>query len=286
MTRSPAKNYGPAAYRDATQIDGMTREEVVHKFSPRVAAMARRLKARIPDDAAVELDDLINSGALGLLDAMNRYDANRHVQFSTFADFRIRGAMLDVLRRLDPISRQARATSNQIEVAIASLERRLGRPPKPEEVAEDMGVELHQYWKMIDDSRNVLLVSYESKRSDESRPLAEMLGDPDTTTVEEQVALKETLSSMGAAIREHLTERQRTVLILYYMKDMTLKEIGAVLGVTESRVSQIHTEACLRLRAHLSGEAPQRRRTGARRGHPSSRRDRRSSSGSQPRRTA
>ena len=286
MTRSPAKNYGPAAYRDATQIDGMTREEVVHKFSPRVAAMARRLKARIPDDAAVELDDLINSGALGLLDAMNRYDANRHVQFSTFADFRIRGAMLDVLRRLDPISRQARATSNQIEVAIASLERRLGRPPKPEEVAEDMGVELHQYWKMIDDSRNVLLVSYESKRSDESRPLAEMLGDPDTSTVEEQVALKETLSSMGAAIREHLTERQRTVLILYYMKDMTLKEIGAVLGVTESRVSQIHTEACVRLRAHLSGEAPQRGRAGARRGRPSSRRGRRTSGGSQPRRTA
>ncbi len=286
MTRTPAMNYGPAAYRDATQIDGMTRDEVVQKFSPRVAAMARRLKARIPDDAALELEDLINSGALGLLDAMNRYDPNRHVQFSTFADFRIRGAMLDVLRRLDPISRQARATANQIEVVISSLERQLGRTPKPEEVAEDMGVGMDQYWKMVDDSRNVLLVSYENKRSEESRPLAEMLGDPDSSTVEEQVALKETLSSMGKAIQEHLTERQRTVLILYYMKDLTLKEIGAVLGVTESRVSQIHTEACLRLRSHMTGEAPKRGRAKPRRGRPSAQRGRRSASGSQPRRTA
>jgi RNA polymerase sigma factor for flagellar operon FliA len=269
MARTPTGAYGRSAYRDETQIDGLSRDEVVHKFTPRIAAMARRLKARIPDDAAVDLDDLINSGALGLLDAMNRYDPNRDVQFSTFADFRIRGAMLDVLRRLDPISRQARATSNQIESAIASLERRFGRPPKPEEVAEDMGVELPAYWKMVDDSRNVLMVSYETKRSDDSRPLADMLARPDVASVEDRVAMKETLSSLREAITEHLTERQRTVLVLYYMRDLTLKEIGEVLGVTESRVSQIHTESCLRLRTCLTGEAPAKgRKKGAGRARP------------------
>jgi RNA polymerase sigma factor for flagellar operon FliA len=269
MARTPKGAYGRSAYRDETQIDGLSRDEVVHKFTPRIAAMARRLKARIPDDAAVDLDDLINSGALGLLDAMNRYDPNRDVQFSTFADFRIRGAMLDVLRRLDPISRQARATANQIESAIASLERRFGRPPKPEEVAEDMGVELTTYWKMVDDSRNVLMVSYETKRSDDSRPLADMLARPDAASVEGRVAMKETLRSLREAITEHLTERQRTVLVLYYMRDLTLKEIGEVLGVTESRVSQIHTESCLRLRTCLTGEAPANgRKKGAGRARP------------------
>ncbi len=271
MAGSSTGAYGRSAYRDETRIDGLSRDEVVEKFTPRIAAMARRLKARIPDDAAVDLDDLINSGALGLLDAMNRYDPNRDVQFSTFADFRIRGAMLDVLRRLDPISRQARATANQIESAIASLERRFGRPPKPEEVAEDMGVPLEHYWKMVDDSRNVLMVSYETKRSDDSRPLAEMLARPEAASVEDRVAMKETLGSLREAITEHLTERQRTVLVLYYMRDLTLKEIGAVLGVTESRVSQIHTESCLRLRNYMTGEAPPKgkgRKKGAGRARP------------------
>lgn len=245
---SPGRG-GP--YRDDTCIDGLNREETVAKFTPRIGAMARRLMARIPRDAAVELEDLINSGALGLLDAMNRFDPGRDVQFSTFADFRIRGAMLDVLRRLDPVSRQARATANRIQAAVVEVEQELGRVPEPEEVAAKLGVEIHEYWEMVDEGRSVFLVSFENARSTDARPLSDMIGDTKSSSVEEQVAMKEALRAMSDAIEKHLSERQRTVLTLYYLKDLTLKEIGAVLGITESRVSQIHTEACLRLRPHM-----------------------------------
>ncbi len=252
MPRFESPGYG-GPYQDGDRIDGRSREETVMDFTPRIAAMARRLMARIPPDAAVELEDLINSGAVGLLDAMNRYDASRHVQFSTFADFRIRGAMLDVLRRLDPVSRQARSTANRIQAATVELEQRLGRVPEPEEVAAALGVSVAEDWARGGEGRSGFRVSFAAKRGEESRPLTELLEDPRSSSIEEQVAMKEALRAMSDAIQHHLTERQRTVLTLYYLKDLTLREIGEVLGITESRVSQIHSEACLRLRPHMLG---------------------------------
>jgi len=247
-------------YRDATLINGMTRDEVVADFAPRISAAARRLMARLPRDAAVEFEDLVNSGAVGLLDAMNRFDPNRHVQFGTFADFRIRGAMLDVLRRLDPVSRQARSVANRLQAATVELEQNLGRVPEPEEVAAHLGVAVEEYWEMVDEGRSVLLTSFEGRRSEDHLPLCDVIEDPRSASVEEQVAMKEALAAMRHAIEHHLTDRQRTVLALYYTKDLTLREIGEVLGITESRVSQIHSEACIRLRpymrAHLEGGAP------------------------------
>ncbi len=251
-------------YRDDAGFDGATRDEVMRDFAPRIAAMARRILGRLPRGATVEFDDLVNSGALGLLEALERYDPERDVRFSTFADFRIRGAMLDVLRRVDPITRQARNTANRIRDAATTLQHELGRAPQPEEIARMLGVELDEYWKMVDDSKPVLTVSFEGQADPSQRPLSEVLMDPDHSTVEERVALREALASMRRAIEEHLTERQRTVLILYYLRDLTLKEIGAVLGVTESRVSQIHTEACLRLRARLDPERAGERSAGRR----------------------
>jgi RNA polymerase sigma factor FliA len=259
MPRFPSPGYG-TPYGDVPLIDGMTRDELYESFAPRIAAMARRLKARIPADAAVELEDLINSGAVGLLDAMNRYDPKRPVQFGTFADFRIRGAMLDVLRRLDPVSRQVRSTANRLGEAAREVEADLGRPAEAEEIAAHLGVDIHTYWELVDEGRDVMLVSFENARYEDSRPLTELIEDPRSGSVEEQVAMKEALNAMSDAIVNHLTERQRTVLTLYYMKDLTLREIGEVLGITESRVSQIHSEACLRLRPHLrdwySGSGP------------------------------
>lgn len=247
-----AHGYGSSP-QASTCVDGMTREEIVQEFTPRISAMARRLMSRIPADAAVELDDLFNSGAVGLLDAMARYDAGRHVQFSTFADYRIRGAMLDVLRRLDPATRPARAVANRLQAAVAELEQHLSRAPEPEEVADHLGIGIDEYWDLVNEGRSVLLVSFEARRGEKNRPHADILENPRAASVEEQVAMKEALQAMRDAIEEHLTERQRTVLIFYYMKDMTLREIGEVLGITESRVSQIHSEACLRLRPHMKG---------------------------------
>jgi len=249
---------GARGYQDQTLIDGKNRDELVAEFTPRISAMARRLMARLPRDAAVELDDLFNSGALGLLDAMNRYDPERDVQFSTFADFRIRGAMLDVLRRVDPISRQARATANRVQSAVSVLEQKLGRPPEAHEVADAMEISLEEYWRTVNDCRSVMLISFEGRANQQSRSLSDLLSDPSAATVEESVALRQALAAMKDAIENHLTKRQKTVVALYYLKNLTLKEIGGVLGVTESRISQIHTEACMRLRAHMTPELANR----------------------------
>lgn len=243
--------YGQQIRPPTFAIEGKSRDELAAEYAPRIAAMARRLMGRLPPGASVDLDDLINSGSLGLLDSMNRFDPSRQLKFSTFADFRIRGAMLDVLRRLDPVSRQTRAMARRIKEALSTMEQTLGRAPEPAEVAELLGVDLDEYWQMVDAAKAVLTVSFHEPRGKEGLPLCELLADPDSANAEEAVVLRRTLDAVKQAIEQRLTARQRTVMVLYYQRNLTLREIGAVLGVTESRVSQIHTEVCLRLRAAL-----------------------------------
>jgi RNA polymerase sigma factor FliA len=254
----------PSEDRDQNElvIEGKTRDELVAEYAPRISAMARRLMGRLPRGASVDLDDLINSGALGLLDSMNRFDPKRQLKFSTFADFRIRGAMLDVLRRLDPVSRQTRSNSRRLKQAVSTLEQATGCAPEPAEVADLLGLDLEQYWQLVDESKAVLMLSFHAPRGEEGLPLCEMLSDPMAADAEDAVVMRRMLDAVRAAIENKLTERQRTVMVLYYQRNLTLKEIGAVLGVTESRVSQIHSEICLRLRAALgeSGTVPARRR--------------------------
>jgi len=250
----------PHPYRNELAIEGKSREELVAEYAPRIAAMARRLMGRLPRGASVELDDLINSGSLGLLDSMNRFDPQRQLKFSTFADFRIRGAMLDVLRRLDPVSRQTRANARRLQEAVSTLEQSLGRVPEPEEVADLLGIDLDGYWALVDESKAVLMVPFHAPRGEEGLPLSELLADPSSANAEEAVVTRRMLDAVRDALEHKLTRRQRTVMVLYYQRNLTLKEIGAVLGVTESRVSQIHSEVCLRLRAALGESAPARRR--------------------------
>ena len=237
-------------------IEGMTRREVIAKYARKVTYIARRIHHRLPSHAPIELDDLINSGALGLLDALDKYDSGKNTTFGTYVEFRIRGSILDQLRGLDPVSRTVREKANHLQRATRELELKLGRPPESEEIADAIGMSLPDYYDLLHEVRSINLVSLDGPRGtgdDDGRgTLADVIEDARAELPDETFDKQEAVRVLAAAVQNGLPDRLRNVLIMYYYREMNLKEIGAVLGVTESRVSQLHTEACLRLRAKLA----------------------------------
>lgn len=219
------------------QRDPRARERLIVHYSPLVKFVAGRLGAGLPD--SVDVGDLVGSGVFGLMDAIDRFDATRGVKFETFAIPRIRGAILDGLRSLDWVPRSVRARSRAVQEAMARLESRLQRSPNDDELAEELGVSGEELQRWLS-SIAVATVG----------PLDHVLVsgvDPGPQAVVEDAELRHTMRS---EVR-NLPERERTVLALYYDEGLTLSEIGQVLGVTESRVSQIHTKAVLQLRSRL-----------------------------------
>lgn len=244
------------AYRNPEEqlIDGLTRTQLMATYAPKISFIARRIAHRLPPNAPLELDDLINSGALGLLDAIDKYDATKMVKFGTYAEFRIRGAILDVLRRIDPVSRNVREKANEVQKTIRDLEGALGRPPSSDEVAKALRISVVEYQDLLEEVRPVTLVSLDSPKpgtDQDRRPLNEVIEDDREESPDGELSKRQAVDLLKEAIDDSLPERLRLVLTLYYFQEMNLKEIGAVLGVTESRVSQMHTEACLRLRSRL-----------------------------------
>ncbi len=237
-------------------IDGLTRKEVIAKYARKVTYIARRIHHRLPSHAPIELDDLVNSGALGLLDALDKFDSSKNTSFGTYVEFRIRGAILDQLRGLDPVSRTVREKANQLQRTTRELELKLGRPPESEEIASAMGLPVTDYYDLLHEVRSINLVSLDGPRGNEDDgrgTLADVIEDARAELPDEAYDKQEAVKVLAEAVQNGLPERLRNVLIMYYYREMNLKEIGAVLGVTESRVSQLHTEACLRLRAKLAG---------------------------------
>lgn len=237
------------------RIDGMSRDELIATYARKVTYIARRIAHRLPAHAPIELDDLINSGALGLLDALDKFDPSKNTKFGTYVEFRIRGAILDLLRGLDPVSRTVREKSNQLQKTTRDLELKLGRPPEREEVSSAMGITMEEYHDLLTEVRSVNLVSIDAPRNgqDEGKgTLADAIENTRAERPDSELDRREALGALADAIRTSLPERLRQVLVMYYYREMNLKEIGAVLGVSESRVSQLHTEACLRLRARLA----------------------------------
>ena len=240
---------------DERLIDGMTRDQVIAKYARKVTFIARRIAHRLPAHAQLELDDLINSGALGLLDALDKFDPTKNAAFGTYVEFRIRGAILDLLRGLDPVSRTVREKAKKVQRATRELELKLGRPPESEEIAAELGLSMVDYHDLLHEARAINLVSLDAPRSgsDEgSGSLVESIEDLKSRRPDAALDKKDALRELAAAIDTGLPERLKQVLVMYYYREMSLKEIGAVLGVSESRVSQLHTEACLRLRARLA----------------------------------
>lgn len=234
----------PGAANRADQIGGATREALIEAHLAQVRLVADRLLPKLPP--SVDRDDLIGAGVLGLLDAVNRYDPARGVLFKTYAETRIRGAMLDSLRDLDWAPRQLRHRARELEATMHKLEQRLGRAPEEEEVASAMQLSLGQYRELLSDLRGLNITELESEEEDQTK---EIPGNPDQIPLS-RYERSETRARLIAAV-ERLPERERQVIALYYHEELTMKEVGAVLGLTESRVSQLHTQAVLRLRTTM-----------------------------------
>jgi RNA polymerase sigma factor for flagellar operon FliA len=212
-----------------------------------VKRIAYQLAARLP--ASVQIDDLVQAGMIGLLDALNNFDETQGAQFETYASQRIRGAMLDELREIDWVPRSVRKNARDIERAIAILQQQLGQAPLEQQIATQMQLTLQEYQAMLTDARGHQLVYYEDFQNDGDGPVELNLSDGRTDPFG---AIQDEGMRQALIIAiEELPEREKMVMAMYYQEDLNLKEVGAVLEVSESRVCQIHSQAIMRLRAKL-----------------------------------
>jgi RNA polymerase sigma factor for flagellar operon FliA len=229
----------------------LDRDAQLRQYAPLVHRLAHLMIARLP--ASVELDDLIQVGMIGLTEALARYEPSMGVQFETFASQRIKGAMLDELRDADWMSRGSRKLQKDIEMAIHRLEHRLQRAPRESEIAQELGMSLAEYQDCLSRMRGTQLVYLEDLNhgsEEEEGFLERFLPEGQDSNPETILADQRMRAALVDAITK-LPEREQHVMSMYYEHDMNLKEIAAVLGVTESRVSQIHSQAIARLRARL-----------------------------------
>lgn len=244
-------------YTAAGQLE---REQLVQRFAPLVKRIAYHLMSRLP--SSVQVDDLVQNGMLGLLDAMDRYEAGFGAQFETYATQRIRGAMLDGLRENDWLPRSLRREMRRIEAAIHQLEQEHGRAPTEKELATSLGMTLADYQKMLQDARGHQLVYFEDLSGDGDEDFLERHLTDDAADPLRLLEDKDIRKHLVEAI-ESLPEREKMMMGLYYEQDLNLREIGDVMGVTESRVCQLHSQAIARLRARLfGGEQPPAKKKG------------------------
>jgi len=245
-----------ALWREYTKNkDQAARDRLILTYAPLVKYVAGRLGSGLP--AHVDENDLVSYGLLGLIGAIERFDPDRDIKFETYAIARIKGSIIDELRAMDWVPRSVRSRARDIERAIAELERKLMRAPTDEEISEKLGVtvdELNDSLSEIGRSSIVALDELWTVSSGEGDQVALLDTIEDTTGPEPQSELAQTelKEALGEAIAR-LPEREKLVVTLYYYEELTLREIGEVLGVTESRVSQLHTKAILRLKARLAG---------------------------------
>ena len=233
-----------------TSTGVIDKQQHLAEFAPLVKRIAHHMMSRLP--GSVEADDLIQVGMMGLMDGLNRYQEIPGAQFATYAQQRIRGAMLDELRQLDWLPRGARRNMRQIETAINSLQQRLGRAPTELEIARELEVPIEGYHEMLLDARGAQLIHYEDFSDSENDDFLERncvdtdtSGDPLANLLDGDLR-QALIGAIGC-----LPDREKTLMGLYYEQELNFKEIGAVLGVSESRVCQIHSQAVARLRAKL-----------------------------------
>ena len=243
----------PSAYTKATKrIDPSKQEQLILEYASVIKYIAQRIATRLPPHISV--DDLINAGVIGLIDAIEKYDPSRDNTFKTYAEFRIRGAMLDELRALDWVPRSIRQKEHALDRAYEELERRMGRSATDEEVARLLGIPLDDFYDWLNQVKGVSLLSLESlglrSADGEAVNLLDLLPSDDAESPVRLLQVRRLKESVGQAI-DDLPYQEKVVISLYYYEELTMKEIGKVLEITESRVSQIHTKAIFHLRTKL-----------------------------------
>ncbi len=239
------KSQGAMAYLQAARNDTAAR---VERYAPLVKRVALHLKARLP--ACVELDDLIQSGMLGLMDALSHFEDGHGASFETYATIRVRGAMIDEMRRSDWAPRTVHQSTRQIAEAVSKLQSALGRPPKDTEIAAELNVSLEKYRQMLLDSSTSQIIGIEDLGVTED--VLAQNRDHNEDKLFESLADSEFKSDLAKALAK-LPQREQQVLALYYDEELNLREIGQVLDLSESRICQIMSQATARLRASLKG---------------------------------
>ena len=240
------------AYSASAAQHARERDQLILEHLPQIKYIAQRISTKLPSH--VELNDLISAGVLGLLDAIEKFDPTRGVKFKTYAELRIKGAILDSLRNLDWAPRSLRKKSKDLEKVYRELEQRLGRPATDKEVSDEMEISLEEYYELIDQIKGLNLGSFQelAPHDDEknSEPLVKYIPDAPQMDPFFVFQRSEIRTLLSGAI-DGLPKKERLVVSLYYYDELTMKEIGKVLGVNESRVSQLHTKAMLRMRTKL-----------------------------------
>ncbi|NBX91842.1 MAG: FliA/WhiG family RNA polymerase sigma factor [Proteobacteria bacterium] len=239
-------------FKEGTKkVDKRTKEKLIIEYSPLIKFIAQKIAVRLPSN--IEFDDLVSSGVIGLMDAIDKYDPTRDNKFKTYAEFRIRGAILDELRAQDWVPRSVREKAKQLERAHVRLEQKLGRVPTEEEVTAELQIPKEEYYDLLNQVKSVSILSLDeagSFNSSDRKSILNLLESCKIPSPISQLSIKGVKEVVTKAI-ESLPEKQRLVLSLYYYEDLNLKEIGEVLDVTESRVSQLHTQAIMWLRRKL-----------------------------------
>lgn len=242
-----AKKTAVEAYKT---VDDYEKEELIKSYLPLVKKVVHRLSGRLPKD--VDLKEMLNSGIIGLVDALEKYDPKHETNFSTYAQFRIRGAILDSFRSQDWLPRSLRFKSHKIESAYQRVEQRLGRSATDEEVAAELGVAVDEFQKLLGEVGSVVMLSFEElgfghgeERFQADDWIASNSGDPLNSLLGGEKV------NLIARALDRLPEKERLVISLYFYEELNLKEIGEILGVTESRASQVRSRALIRLKNYL-----------------------------------
>lgn len=235
----------------AALLDPEERRRLLEENLPEVRYIARRIHDRLPSH--VPFDDLVHAGILGLIDAVDKFDPRKNVQLKSYARFRIRGAILDSLRQMDWSPRHLRRQARRIEDVTRELSTELGRTPTEPEIAAKLEISLSEFQQLLGELRGLDLGSLQVENSEESggEPLQIAANNPDLDPF--HLAARSEVRAILAEAMGELDEKERQVLGLYYLEELTMKEVGVILDVGESRVSQIHTAALIRLRARLAG---------------------------------
>lgn len=229
------------------------RERLILQHLPQVRLIARRIQERLPEN--ISLEDLISTGVIGLIAAIDNFDPSHNVKLKTYAEYKIRGAILDSLRGLDWAPRQKRRQAKRIEAAISTAEQRLKRAPDEVEIAAELEIPLEEYHEWLVEIRGLNIASLEYTTGEQGKDLLHYLPDNDDN-LPSKLLEKSELERLLAEGIEGIPKMERTVLGLYYQEELTLREIAQVVSLHESRISQLKSQAILRLRSHMSKQWP------------------------------